>query len=69
MKPYEAPDAKIVEEDELRVYHVMSRVALEGYPLGDVEKECLFETIRRLSSAYFSEVRDLCLMGNISRSW
>jgi putative transposase len=47
---------RIVVKDDPAVYHVMSRVALDGYPLGDVEKEYLFETIRRLSSVYFAEV-------------
>jgi putative transposase len=42
----------------------MSRVALNGYPLGDVEKEYLRETIRPLSSVYFTEVLGFCLVGN-----
>jgi hypothetical protein len=29
---------RIVVKDDPAVYHVMSRVALDGYPLGDVEK-------------------------------
>ena len=36
---------RIVVKDDPVVYHVMSRVALDGYPLEDVEKECLLETI------------------------
>jgi hypothetical protein len=40
----------------------MSRVALDGYPLGDAEKEYLLETIRRLSSVYFAEVLGFFLM-------
>ena len=54
----------IVIKDDPAVYHVMSRVALDGYPLGDVEKEYLLETIRHLSSVYFAEVLGFCLMGN-----
>ena len=30
---------RIVVKGDPAVYHVMSRVALDGYPLGDVEKE------------------------------
>jgi hypothetical protein len=29
---------RIVVKDDPAVYHVMSRVALDGYPLGDAEK-------------------------------
>ena len=56
---------RIVVKDDPAVYHIMSRVALDGYPLGDVEKEYLLETIRRLSSIYFAEVLGFCLMGNL----
>jgi hypothetical protein len=41
---------RIVVKDESAVYHVMSRVALDGYQLGDLEKEYLLKTIKRLSS-------------------
>jgi hypothetical protein len=53
---------RIVVKDDPAVYHIMSRIALDGYPLGDVEKEYLLETIRRLSSVYFAEVLGFCLM-------
>ena len=53
---------RIVVKNDPAVYHVMSRVALDGYPLGDVEKEYLLETIRHLSSVYFAEVLGFCLM-------
>ncbi len=53
---------RIVVKDDPAVYHIMSRVALDGYPLGDVEKEYLLEIIRRLSSVYFAEVLGFCLM-------
>ncbi len=55
---------RIVVKDDPAVYHVMSRVAPEGYPLGNMEKEYLLETIRGLSSVYFAEVLGFCLMGN-----
>jgi hypothetical protein len=55
---------RIVVKDDPAIYHVMSRVALGGYPLGDMEKEYLLETIRGLSSVYFAEVLGFCLLGN-----
>ena len=46
------------------VYHVVSRSALDGFPLGDVEKDYLLQLIRRLSSVYFAEVLGFSLLGN-----
>jgi len=46
------------------VYHVMSRTALDGYVMGDVEKDFLFKLIKRMSSVYFVEVLGLCIMDN-----
>ena len=45
-------------------YHVISRTALDGYPLGEQEKSLLLSTIKQLSSVYFCEVLGFCLMGN-----
>ncbi|MFZ5570500.1 MAG: transposase [Thermodesulfobacteriota bacterium] len=56
--------ARIVIPDEPAVYHVMSRTALAGYPLADVEKDFLMDLIRRLGRAYFAEVFGFCIMGN-----
>ena len=36
--------------DEKAVYHVMSRTALDGFPLKDVEKDFMLELIKRFSS-------------------
>ena len=30
---------RLIINDETAVYHVMSRTALDGFPLGDVEKD------------------------------
>ncbi len=49
---------------EPAVYHVISRTALDGFVLGDVEKEYLLTLIQRLSAVYFAEVLGFCLMGN-----
>ena len=50
--------------DEPAVYHVISRTALDGFVLGDVEKEYLLTLIQQLSAVYFTEVLGFCLMGN-----
>ena len=56
--------ARMIIKDEPAVYHVMSRAALDGYVLGDVEKEYLVELIKKLSKVYFAEVLGFCVMGN-----
>jgi REP element-mobilizing transposase RayT len=56
--------ARMVIKGEPAVYHVVSRTALDGYVLGDVEKEYLFGLIKRLSSVYFAEILGFCLMDN-----
>jgi len=49
---------------EEAVYHVMSRTALDGFVLGDVEKDFLLKLIKRLSRIYFAKVLGFCIMGN-----
>ncbi len=41
---------------EPAVYHIISRTALDGFVLGDVEKDYLLSPIQRLSAVYFAEV-------------
>jgi REP element-mobilizing transposase RayT len=50
--------------DATTVYHVMSRTALDGFPLGDIEKDFMLDLIRRYAALYFVEILGLCLMGN-----
>ena len=50
--------------DETTVYHVMSRTALDGFPLGDIEKDFMLDLIRGYSALYFVEILGFCLMGN-----
>ena len=50
--------------DETAVYHVMSRTALDGFPLGDIEKDFMLDLIRQYSTLYFVEILGFCLMGN-----
>jgi len=56
--------ARMIIKGEPAIYHVMSRTALDGYVIGDIEKQYLLKLIRRLSAIYFAEVIGFCLMGN-----
>ncbi len=55
---------RFVISDKQSVYHVMSRTALDGLPMGDIEKDYLLSIIKRLSRLYFAEVLGFCIMGN-----
>jgi REP element-mobilizing transposase RayT len=55
---------RLIINDETAVYHVMSRTALDGFPLGDIEKDFMLDLIRRYSELYFVEILGFCLMGN-----
>jgi REP element-mobilizing transposase RayT len=50
--------------DETTVYHVMSRTALDGFPLGDLEKDFMLDLIRKYSALYRVDILGFCLMGN-----
>jgi len=56
--------ARLKMKGEPAIYHVMSRTALDGFVLEDMEKEYLLKLIKRLSRVYFAEVMGFCLMGN-----
>jgi len=56
--------ARMKVKGEPAVYHVISRSTLQGFVLGDREKDFLMGVIMRLSGFYFAEVLGLCLMGN-----
>jgi putative transposase len=55
---------RLIINDEAAVYHVMSRTALDGFPLGDIEKDFMLDLIRRYSELYLVEILGFCLMGN-----
>ncbi len=55
---------RLVVEGEAAVYHVMSRTVLDGFVLGDAEKDHLLQLIQFYSSVYFTEILGFCLMGN-----
>jgi REP element-mobilizing transposase RayT len=54
----------MVIDDETTVYHVMSRTALDGFVIGDIEKDFMLNLIKRYSALYFVEILGFCLMGN-----
>ena len=55
---------RMVIDDETTVYHVMSRTALDGFPLGDIEKDFMLDLIERYAALYFVEILGICIMGN-----
>ncbi len=59
--------ARIKVKGEPTVYHIMSRTALDGFVLEDVEKDFLLNLIRRLSGLYFAEIIGFCIMGDPAR--
>ena len=56
--------SRLVVSGEKAVYHVISRTALPGLPIRDVEKDFLLGLIKRFSKLYFTEILGFCLMGN-----
>jgi len=56
--------SRMIITEQKAVYHVMSRTALDGFPLKDVEKDFMLDLIKRFSALYFTEILGFCLMGN-----
>ena len=56
--------SRMIIDGEKAVYHVMSRTALDGFPLKDIEKDFLLDLIKRFSSLYLVEILGFCIMGN-----
>ena len=48
---------------EPAVYHLISRTALPGFPIGDVQKEHLVQFIHQLGRVYCAEVLGFCVLG------
>ena len=55
---------RLLGTGEATVYHVMSRTALDGFPLGAVEKDQFVKLLQQLSRLYFVEVLGFAIMGN-----
>ena len=45
-------------------YHIISRTALQGYPLENVEKEYMVRLIKKMSFLYFVDIIGFSIMGN-----
>ncbi len=56
--------ARFVRDDQPTIYHIMSRTALDGFPLQDLEKDHLMAIVARLCKFYFVDLLGFCLMGN-----
>jgi putative transposase len=56
--------SRMIVQNQTAVYHVMSRTALDGFPLEAFEKDFLLDLIKRMSSLFFTEVYGFSLMGN-----
>ncbi len=55
---------RITISGEPAVYHVMSRTALDGYPVDTADKDFFVSHVVKLSKLYFAEVFGFCCMGN-----
>ena len=56
--------ARMIILDEQAAYHLISRTALGGFPIGGKEKDYLLQLIKRFSRIYFTEILGFCIMGN-----
>ena len=56
---------RMIIDDQSTVYHVMSRTALDGFPLGKIEKDFMLDLIRRYPALYLVEILGSCLMGKL----
>ena len=55
---------RLLKEDEPTVYHVISRVALDGLPFNSKDKEFLLWLMKKWSSIFFVDVLGFAIMGN-----
>lgn len=55
---------RFLRKDATTIYHVVSRTALDGLPIGDAEKDYMLELIRMFSKLFFVDVMGFCIMGN-----
>ncbi|BBO88477.1 transposase [Desulfosarcina ovata] len=56
--------SRMIIQDQTAVYHVMSRTALDGFPLEAFEKDFLLDLVKRMAGLFFTEVYGFALMGN-----
>jgi hypothetical protein len=51
-------------QGEPAVYHVISRTALPGFPMGDIEKDYFVSLLKKLGSVYFVDTLGYTVLGN-----
>ena len=49
---------RLIISDETAVYHVMSRTALDGFPLGDIEKDRIIDLTVRAANVFFEAIEN-----------
>ena len=55
---------RFVSKYETSIYHVISRTALSGLPMGDTDKDYLLHLIKYYSKIFFVDVLGFAIMGN-----
>ena len=55
---------RILITGEPTAYHLISRSALDGFPIGEAEKEFFVGLLKRFGLIYFVEILGFCCMGN-----
>ncbi len=55
---------RLINEWEPTIYHVMSRSALDGFTLDNIEKDTLVDLIKSFSKLYLVDVLGYCIIGN-----
>jgi len=56
--------ARLTDSENPTIYHVMSRTALDGLPMGGEEKDYLLHLIQAFSSLYFAEILGFTILDN-----
>jgi len=55
---------RFLRKDRTTIYHVVSRTALDGLPMGSEEKDYLLDLIKKFMEVFFVDVLGLAIMGN-----
>jgi hypothetical protein len=56
--------ARLTDSENPTIYHVMSRTALDGFPMGASEKDYFLNLIQAFSSLYFAEILGFTILDN-----
>ena len=55
---------RFLRRNTTTIYHVISRSALDGFPMAEEEKDYLLEVIKRYSQLFFVDILGFAIMGN-----